>query len=195
MNPQIVWLITVGVVIAAVAGFVIWGQIGSKKRKGAKPQAAKSGTLKPGPVKFGSLKTGTGKPAKPAKAPKPADTDLSADDKKYMQAKKRFTKAIDKRILREPIIGEQLRRNRDMVNGWYDQWGKVDKMRFHANDPRTGCKVCKERNGKEYKLLDTNVIARILPPSHDDMHGKRECLCTVHPVVAGDRQVAGPTSR
>lgn len=185
MTPQQIWIVLLAVIVLGAAGAVVWGMRSGRIGKGGKKAAAVKGGKAAPAGKAGSAKSvAAQKPA--AKPPKAKAADVSAVARKFDQAKRKFNKTIDKRILREPIISEQLRRNRDMVLGWYDQKGKVEAIRYHAGDARTACKVCQGRNGKEYSLLDTEVVARILPPSHADGGGKKECHCRVTAVVAGE---------
>lgn len=191
MTPQQIWIVLLALIVLGASGAVIWGMRSGRIGKGKKTGALKGG--KPGPAGKGALTKGAAaqkalpkQKATAAPKAKATEKETSALARKFDQAKRRFSKTIDKRILREPIIGDKLRRNRDMVLGWYDQKGKVDALRYHAGDSRTACKVCQGRNGKEYSLLETDVVARILPPSHADDGGRKECLCRVTPVVAGE---------
>lgn len=186
MTPQQVWLILLAVIVLGAAGAVVFGlRSGRIGKKGRKPGGQQGGgKVVPGTRGGGPRAAGQKAAARAAK-PKVSEKEVSAQARKFDQARRRFSKTIDKRIMREPVIGEQLRRNRDMVLGWYDQKGKILAVRYHAGDARSACKVCQGRNGKEYSLLDSDVVARILPPSHADGGGKKECLCRITPVVAG----------
>ncbi len=188
MSPETIFFILFGLIVAGAVGAVIWGVAAGKRRQaGDKVKPVKG--AKPGRAAGGKANAGKAPAAAPARrtpTTKLSDKDISALEKKFVAARKRFSKTIDKRILREPIIGERLRRNRDMVLGWYEQKGKVQSVRYQAGDTRSACKVCQGRHGKEYSLLKTDVVARILPPSHADVGGKKECNCLVMPVMPGE---------
>ncbi|MBU6429909.1 MAG: hypothetical protein KGR26_12925, partial [Cyanobacteria bacterium REEB65] len=129
------------------------------------------------------------RPPKPTNAPKaspPADAaPMTATERQYQRARNRFAKDLDKRIAREPALADRLRQHKDQVLGWYAQAGGIVAIRFHCDDPRTACKVCSGRHNKEYDLLTPEVVARVLPPSHDADDSRHACLCTAVPVAAG----------
>lgn len=191
MNPQTIWFILFGVVVLGAVGAVLWGVYSGRLRTAKAGKQVRSGI----PAKSGKLLPARDKARSEPRPARRSGRQQDGLERKYIQAKKRFNKTIDRRIGREPIIGERLRRHRDMVLGWYDQKGKVEKVRYQASDSRSACKVCQGRHGKEYGLLDTDVVARILPPSHTDEAGRKECLCTVTPVMQGDPQAAAPRNR
>jgi hypothetical protein len=185
MTPTFIFIILFSLIVLGAAGAVVWGYVAAK-RKGGSEKSLSGGRGAKG-LSGGrrrNVKPAAVPMARPEKAKKPTDKQASAVEKRFHSAKKRFLRTIDRRIQREPIIGERLRRQRDMVLGWYEQNGKVEKLRYLAADSRSACKVCQGRHGKEYSLLDTDVVARILPPSHTDTGGKKECNCTVAPVMA-----------
>jgi len=186
MTPTIIFTILFSLIVLGAAGAGIWGYVTARRKKGgaAKPLAGGKGAKGAISVKRRGVKPAAAPVARPEKAKKLIDKQASAVEKRFHSAKKRFLRTIDRRIQREPIIGERLRRQRDMVLGWYEQNGKVEKVRYLAADSRAACKVCQGRHGKEFSLLDTDVVARILPPSHTDTGGKKECNCTVAPVMA-----------
>ncbi len=183
MTPQQLWIILLAVIVLGASGAVIWGMRTGRVGKGRKKALAAKGGKALAAGKGATTKKAEPKLRQPA--PKPSEKHASNQARRFEQAKRKFSKTIDKRILREPVIAEHLRRNRDMVLGWYDQKGKVEAIRYHAGDARSACKICQGRNGKEYSLLETDVVARILPPSHTDDGGKKECLCRVTPIMDG----------
>ncbi|MBM3267418.1 MAG: hypothetical protein FJZ01_07205 [Candidatus Sericytochromatia bacterium] len=191
-QPQIVFFALFAVIVAAAIGAVIWGAVAGRRKQAAEkgkalPKPGKAG--KPGKVagKGGAAAKGaTPPPARKAPTVKLSEKQLSALERKFAAARKQFSKVMDKRIAREPIIGERLRRNRDMVMGWYEQKGKVVRLRYQAGDSRSACKVCQGRHGKEFDLLKVDVVVRIIPPSHADVGGKKECNCHIMPVMAGE---------
>ena len=193
ITPTEVSLTLITIIAVAVGLVVGWGVRTAPGRRSAK--SAKGGSkgkdrpaAKAGPGDRKKAKQGAGRsearetPA--AKASRPA---LPPERRKYEAARRRFTKAVDKRIGREPVIGERLRQNRELVIGWYAQDGRVRGVRFQAKDPRTACKVCQGRHNKEYDLLKPDVVSQIMPPCHMDGRGQDECSCQITAVLAGEQ--------
>lgn len=183
ITPAEISLGLIGAIALAVAAVMGWGLRTTKARKAAVAKAKPDKTSSKHPARPKSDKH---PPAKAAPRPAPAGKGPapSALERKYAHAGKVFTRAIDKRIKREPLVGEDLRRHRELVIDWYRQAGRVQKVRFQAKDPRTACKVCHGRNSKEYDLLKAEVVAQILPPCHPADKDRQQCWCSISAVLA-----------
>ena len=165
VTPNEVSLVLITAIAVAVGLVVGWGVRTAPGRRSAKtakggPRGKQQPEAKAGRADQKKAKPTDGRSAArvtpAAKTPRPI---LSPERRKYEAARRRFTKAADKRIGREPVIGERLRHNRDLVIGWYEQDGRVQGVRFQARDPRTACKVCQGRHNKEYDLLKPDVVS------------------------------------
>ncbi|MBI6546992.1 MAG: hypothetical protein HY692_09375 [Cyanobacteria bacterium NC_groundwater_1444_Ag_S-0.65um_54_12] len=180
MNAYGGWIF-VGVIVAIVAIGIV---LGWRQLRGKRPLAGKTATKEPSAGK--TMAKINGKVTE--KSSRAAAKSNSGLERKYLQARQRFNRMIDKRIAREPFIGDRLRKTRDLVLSWYGQKGKVTGIRFQNKDTRAACKVCAGRHGKEYALLKVDVVAQILPPCHADSGGKQECSCSIMAILSGDEQ-------
>ncbi len=195
VTPNEVSILLVTAIAVGVGVVVSWGIRTAPGRRSAKAARGLKGKEQPaakaGRANQKKAKPDTGRSTATgtlaAKTPRQA---VSLERSKYEAALRRFSKAADKRIGREPVIGQLLRQNRDLVIGWYGQGGRVQSVRFQAKDPRTACKVCQGRHNKEYALLKPDVVSQILPPCHADDSAHSECECQITAVLAGEQGTA-----